>query len=106
LAQRLKQYFSHLPILVLLGGLYLNGPIIQLCRRNNWDFMMVLQDASLTTVWEEFEGLKKLSPSRRQAENAAAPARASACGNLRLSNRERSGIAFFKRSGMSKTDSL
>jgi hypothetical protein len=68
LAQRLKQCFSHLPILVLLDGLYPNGPIIQLCRQNHWDFMMVLQDASLTTVWEEFEGLKKLQSQNRLAQ--------------------------------------
>jgi hypothetical protein len=65
LAQRLKKYFSHLPILVLLDGLYPNGPIIELCRQNNWDFMMVLQDASLPTVWEEFEGLKRYQSQNR-----------------------------------------
>jgi hypothetical protein len=53
LAQRLKQCFSHLPILVLLDGLYPNGPIMELCRQNNWDFMIVLQDGSLPSVWEE-----------------------------------------------------
>lgn len=60
LAQRLKECFSHLPILVLLDGLYPNGPMIELCRRNNWDFMIVLQDGSLSTVWEEIEGRKAL----------------------------------------------
>jgi hypothetical protein len=65
LAQRLKKCFSHLPILLLLDGLYPNGPIIELCRRNNWDFMMVLQDASLPTVWEEFEGLKRYQSQNR-----------------------------------------
>jgi hypothetical protein len=60
LAKRLKDNFAHLPIMVLLDGLYPNGPIIKLCRNNSWDFMMVLQDKSLPSVWEEFEGLKKL----------------------------------------------
>jgi hypothetical protein len=63
LAQRLKQSFSHLPILLLLDGLYPNGPIIELCRQNNWDFMIVLQDRSLPTVWEEIKGLDKLQPA-------------------------------------------
>ena len=63
LAQRLKQSFSHLPILLLLDGLYPNGPIIELCRQNNWDFMIVLQDSSLPTVWEEIKGLDKLQPA-------------------------------------------
>jgi len=65
LAQRLKQCFSHLPILLLLDGLYPNGPIIQRCRQNNWDFMIVLQDRSLPTLWEEINGLDKLQPPPR-----------------------------------------
>ena len=68
LAQRLKKCFSHLPILLLLDGLYPNGPIIQLCRQNNWDFMMVLQDASLPTVWEEIQGLKGYQSQNRLAQ--------------------------------------
>jgi len=60
LAKRLKDEFGHLPIMVLLDGLYPNGPIMELCRKNRWDFMIVLQDKSLSSVWEEYEGLKKL----------------------------------------------
>jgi hypothetical protein len=60
LAGRLKQKFGHLPIMVLLDGLYPNGPIMELCGKNKWDYMMVLQDKSLKSVWEEYEGLKKL----------------------------------------------
>jgi hypothetical protein len=65
LAQRLKQAFSHLPILILLDGLYANGPLMELCRQNNWDFMIVLQDGSLPSVWEEIEGLKKFQSANR-----------------------------------------
>jgi hypothetical protein len=78
LAQRLKKCFSHLPILVLLDGLYPNGPIIQLCRQNHWDFMMVLQDGSLPTVWQEYEGLKKLQ-TQNQLEQKWADRRQQFC---------------------------
>jgi hypothetical protein len=60
LAERLKGEFSHLPIFVLLDGLYPNGPILALCRKMNWEFMIVLQDRSLPRVWQDVEGLKKL----------------------------------------------
>ena len=60
LAKRLKDEFGRLPVMVLLDGLYPNGPIIELCRNNHWDFMIVLQDKSLPSVWEEYEVLKKL----------------------------------------------
>jgi len=65
LAKRLKACFSHLPIMVLLDGLYPNGPVMELCRKNNWDFMIVLQDDSLPSVWEEIEDLKNLQRKNR-----------------------------------------
>jgi hypothetical protein len=65
LAKRLKECFARLPIMVLLDGLYPNGPVMELCRKNNWDFMIVLQDDSLPSVWEEIEDLKKLQRENR-----------------------------------------
>jgi hypothetical protein len=62
LAERLKAEFPRLPIMVLLDGLYPNGPIVELCRKNHWDFMIVLQDKSLPSVWQEYEVLKELEP--------------------------------------------
>jgi len=62
LAKRLKDNFGHLPLMVLMDGLYPNGPIIELCRKNHWDFMIVLQDKSLKSLWEEYKCLKGLEP--------------------------------------------
>ena len=69
LAKRLKSKFKRLPIMVLLDGLYPNGPIIEICRKNRWDFMIVLQDDSLCSVWEEYEGLLKLLPENSYKMN-------------------------------------
>jgi hypothetical protein len=65
LAQRLKENFPRLPVLLLLDGLYPNGPVAALCRHYHWQFMIVLQDDSLSSVWEEFRGLEKLHPQNR-----------------------------------------
>lgn len=65
LAERIKQCFPNLKILALLDGLYPNGPVIELCRRYHWDFMMVLQDGSLPSVWEEVHGLEKIERQNR-----------------------------------------
>jgi hypothetical protein len=65
LAERLKREFPHLPIILLLDGLYPNGPIMEICRKNKWDYMIVLQDKSLPSVWEEYEGLKKLEKGNK-----------------------------------------
>lgn len=67
LAERLKSEFPRLPFMVLLDGLYPNGPIMELIRKNHWQFMIVLQDKSLQSVWEEYEGLKQLHPEARFA---------------------------------------
>ena len=41
------------------GDLQAHGDAcMELCRQNNWDFMIVFQDDSLPSVWEEIEGLK------------------------------------------------
>ncbi len=67
LSTLLKKEFKRLPIIVLLDGLYPNGPVFEECRKNNWDFMIVLKDKSLKSVWEEYEGLKELCPENRRS---------------------------------------
>lgn len=61
MAAWIKKHFPRLPIMVLLDGLYPNGPIMALCRRYKWQFMIVLQEGSLASVWEEAEGLRRLN---------------------------------------------
>jgi len=69
LAERIKGRFPRLPVMVLLDGLYANGPVMDLCRKFRWQFMIVLQDDSLTSVWEEVEGLKNLQRNNRLDRN-------------------------------------
>ena len=69
LTERLKKYFPKLPIILLLDGLYANGPIMTQCVEKNWQFMIVLKDDSLSTVWEEFESLLKLLPENHHTMN-------------------------------------
>jgi len=60
LAKRLKQEFPKLPLTLLMDGLYANGPVMEVCRKNKWEFMIVLKDKSLPSVWQEAEGLMRL----------------------------------------------
>jgi hypothetical protein len=66
LSDRLKTLFPRLPILLLLDGLYANGPVMQRCRGNHWQFMIVLKDSDLSTVWQEFHALPALKPQALQ----------------------------------------
>src|SRR5919106_4471642 len=69
LAARLKAYFPRLPILLLLDGLYPNGPLMALCRQYQWQFMIVLPAKCLPLVWEEVEALKPRLPHHRKHQH-------------------------------------
>jgi hypothetical protein len=60
LTTRLKQAFPHLPIMLLLDGLFATGAVMDRCRQYKWQFMTVLQDGSLPQVWQEYQGLRRL----------------------------------------------
>ena len=65
LAKRLKSAFPALKIMVLLDGLYANGPVVEICRKNKWQFMIVLKDDALPSVMSEFEALAALEKENR-----------------------------------------
>jgi len=69
LAARIKKAFPRLPIMLLLDGLYPNGPIMERCRSYRWDFMIVLKDGSLPTVWEEYHSLRHEQEDNRIQQN-------------------------------------
>lgn len=59
LSERLKEAFPRLPIMLLLDGLFAQGPVMRRCRDYNWHYMIVLQDGSLPHVWQEYHGLRR-----------------------------------------------
>ncbi|MEF8753860.1 MAG: transposase family protein [Accumulibacter sp.] len=68
LSDRLKRLFPRLPILLVLDGLYANGPVMQRCLRAGWQFMIVLRDKDLPSVWEEFRALQPRQSQTRQLD--------------------------------------
>ena len=69
LAARIKKAFPRLPIVLLLDGLYPKGPIMERCRRYHWDFMIVLKDGSLPSVWEEYHSLLHEQQANRMQQS-------------------------------------
>jgi DDE_Tnp_1-associated len=65
LTERLKQRFPRLPICLTLDGLYAGGPTFTRCEQYGWKYLIVLQDADLVTVHQEFDALTKLTPENR-----------------------------------------
>jgi len=66
LAKKIKGYFPKLKIMVILDGLYPNGPICEICRGYKWQFMIVLPDNCLKSVWEEYHALEKFEGKRKE----------------------------------------
>lgn len=64
LSERLKKEFPALQIMLLLDGLYANGPLHERCRQYHWQYMIVLKDGALPTVMREFETLMGLEPKQ------------------------------------------
>ena len=69
LAKRIKEAFPRLPIMLLLDGLYSQGPVMERCRDYNWQFMTVLKDGSLSSVWEEYHSLRELQTDQEHLQN-------------------------------------
>ena len=65
LAERLKERFPRLPILLTLDGLFAGGPTFTLCRKFGWHFMAVLKDGDLPSVNEEFASLSEFDRANR-----------------------------------------
>jgi hypothetical protein len=73
LAPRLKKYFPRLPICLLLDGLYCNGPVMDICKENGWQWIAVFKDGNLPSVHQEldllpagaFGSLQRLMPHKR-----------------------------------------
>lgn len=62
LAKDLKRDFPMLDICLLLDGLFANRPVIRLCKRNRWAYIITFKEGSLPAVWEEYQALKTLAP--------------------------------------------
>jgi hypothetical protein len=69
LTQRIKETFPRLPILLLLDGLYANGPAMQRAHDYHWQFMIVLKDDVLPSVWSEYRALAPHSRNNTHGQN-------------------------------------
>ena len=64
LATKIKKYFPRLPICILADGLYPNKTVFNICRANNWGFIITLKDGNLKTFHQEVELLKGIQKER------------------------------------------
>lgn len=55
LAERIKKKFPRLPILLLVDSLYASKPVMDLCRKYRWEFLIRYKNGSIPSIAEEYE---------------------------------------------------
>jgi len=72
LAVKLKRDYPRLPICILADGLYPNKSIFDICRTNNWVFIITLKDTQLKDVWAEVALFDRLYYNNKSTEEKVA----------------------------------
>ena len=57
LAKKLKDKYPRLPILLLADSLYASEKFMNICRNNNWDFIIRYKSGSIPTIAAEYEAI-------------------------------------------------
>jgi hypothetical protein len=65
LAPQLKAAFPQMPMCLLLDGLYLGEPVLELIENNKWKYVITFKEGSAPAVWRDFEDLAELCPDNR-----------------------------------------
>lgn len=63
LAEKLKQAFPRLPIILLADSLYASEPVMSTCRNNQWDFIIRYKKGSIPSIAEEYERIPEKETS-------------------------------------------
>jgi hypothetical protein len=65
LAERLKKRFPQLPICLALDSLYPGSPVFEVCRRNNWIYVITFKEGRMPDTYKEAMTIKSLQKENR-----------------------------------------
>lgn len=68
LAQKLKNTYPRLPIIIVADSLYPNKNIFALCQKNNWSFILTFKEGRLKSVWDEVSQLYELEKKNNKID--------------------------------------
>lgn len=57
LAAKLKKRFPRLPIVILADSLYASEPVMEICEKYRWEYIIRFKDGSIPSVAEEYENI-------------------------------------------------
>jgi len=66
LAKSLKEMFPRLPICLLADSLYACKTVFEICKNNDWEFLIRYKEGSIPTLMEEYEELKEMGESEEE----------------------------------------
>lgn len=65
LAKRLKKIYPQLPICLSLDSLYACRPVMDLCGKYRWHYIITFKEGSMPDVFDHYERMKKFHPQNR-----------------------------------------
>jgi len=68
LTLKLKKMYPRLPVCIVADGLYPNKTFFDICKKNQYKYIVIFKDGNLKTVWEEVEALKDITPDNERIE--------------------------------------
>lgn len=66
LASKIKKDYKRLPICVLADSLYAKSTIREICKANNWEYLINLKKGSAKTLWGEYNEIFKIETSEKK----------------------------------------
>ena len=73
MADKLKELFPRLPILILADGLYPYEGFFATCKANQWAYCVTFKDGNLPSVWHGANALAPSQPSNIRREQCLLP---------------------------------
>ena len=67
LAAKLKSKYSQLPICILGDSLYACEPVFDICRNNNWKYLIRFKEGRIKSVAKEFSTLKVIEGKKNES---------------------------------------
>lgn len=65
LSIKIKKMFPRLPIIIIADGLYPTQGFFDICKRNNWHYVVTLKDGNLRLLQEEIALERRLVPNQK-----------------------------------------
>ena len=72
LVKRIKKEYPRLNIVISGDALYANSSVIEICKNNNWKYLIRFKEGTIPTVYRDFEGIvKNFNESKKEGYELA-----------------------------------